>query len=202
LQIARDAPPIKVTGQVIKTAKRGLGRTLAWKIADRAPGQTVTLYEQGSGVLRKLAVAKGTAGKVRWTPKTLRGGKRTVTAVVERDGLSVREITLGSFTVPPPPKPGVARKLRAVHRSGALVLTWVPGANAASQEVRVTLGNGIGKIYTLKRAAKTLRVPGVAAAVTGTVKVTAVRADGARGKTASTKVTKAPAKKKAAKKKR
>ena len=202
LQVARDAPPIKVTGRVARTAKRGLGRTLAWKVADRAPGQTVTLYEQGSGVLRKLAVAKGAAGTVRWTPKTLRGGKRTVTAVVERDGLAVREIALGSFTVPPPPRPGAARKLRAVHRGGALVLTWAPGANAASQEVRVTLGNGIGKIYTLKRSARTLRVPGVAAAVTGTVKVTAIRADGARGKTVSAKVAKAPAKRKAAKKRR
>jgi hypothetical protein len=202
LQVARDAPPIKVTGKVTKTAKRGLGRTLAWKVADRAPGQTVTLYEQGSGVLRKLAVAKGAAGRVKWAPKTLRGGKRTVVAVVERDGLSVREIKLGSFTVPPPPRPGTARKLRAVHRGGALVLTWVPGANAASQEVRVTLGNGIGKLFTLKRSAKTLRVPGVAADVTGTVKVTAVRADGARGKTASAKVNKAPAKKKKATKKK
>jgi hypothetical protein len=196
VQVARDAPPIKVTGRVTKTAKRGLGRTLAWKVADRATGQAVTLYEQGAGVLRKLAVAQGTAGRVRWTPKTLRGGKRAVVAVVERDGLAVREVKLGSFTVPPPPRPGVARKLRAVHRGGALVLTWVPGANAASQELRVTLGNGIGKIFTLKRSAKTLRVPGVAADVTGTVTVTAVRADGARGKTASAKVTKAPAKKK------
>jgi hypothetical protein len=125
-----------------------------------------------------------------------------VTAFVERDGLAVDEITLGSFTVPPPPRPGVARKLRATHRGGALVLTWLPGANAASQEVRVTLGNGIGRLFTLKRSAKTLRVPAVAAAVTGTVKVTAIRADGARGKTASAKVSKAPAKKKAVKKKR
>jgi hypothetical protein len=118
-----------------------------------------------------------------------------VPAGVERDGLSVREVTLGSFTVPPPPKPGAARKLKAVHRGGALVLTWTPGANAASQEVRVALGNGIGKIYTLKRSARTLRVPRVAATVTGTVKVTGVRADGARGRTVSAKVAKAPAKK-------
>jgi hypothetical protein len=202
LQLARDAPPIRVTGRVTKTASRGLGRTVAWKVAQRAPGQTVTLYEQGAGVLRRLGVAKGAAGRVRWTPKALRGGRRTVVAVVEREGLAVDEVKLGSFTVPAPPKPGVARRLRATHRSGTLVLTWVPGARAASQEVRVTLGNGIGKIYVLKRAARTLRVPGVAADVTGTVKVTAVRADGVRGRTASAKVAKAPAKKKATKKKR
>lgn len=201
LVTARDAPPVKVTGRVAKADKKGRKRSLAWKVADRAPGQTVTLYEQGSGVLRKLAVAKGAAGKVSWTPKVLRGGKRTVVAVVERDGLAIHEIKLGSFTVPPPPKPGTARGLRATHRSGALVLTWVPGARAASQEVRITLGNGIGRLFTLKRSAKTLRVPGVASTVTGTVKVTAIRADGARGRTASAKVAKAPAKKKKATKK-
>lgn len=196
VQIARDAPPIRVTGRVTRTAKRGQGRTLAWKVAGRAAGQTVTLYEQGAGVLRKLGVASGTAGRVRWTPKTLRGGKRTVVAVVERDGLAVRQVTLGSFVVPPPPRPGVARKLKATHRSGALVLTWVPGSGAASQEVKVALGNGIGKVFALKRSARTLRIPNVASTVTGTVRVTAVRADGARGKTATAKVRKAAVKKK------
>jgi hypothetical protein len=202
LQVARDAPPIAVTGRVTRAAKTGQKRTLTWKVADRATGQTVTLFEQGPGVLRRLAVAQGAAGHVSWTPKTLRGGKRTVTAVVARDGLSVKEVNLGSFTVPPPPRPGAARRVKATHRATALIVTWVPGAHAASQEVRVALGNGLGKIYTVKKGARSLRIPNVASTVTGTVRVTAVRADGARGRTVTATVRKAPARKKKATKKR
>jgi hypothetical protein len=182
LKLGRDAPPITVTGRVTRTG-HGAGRALAWKVSGRS-GQTVTFYEQGSGVLRRLGTAKGSTGTVRWAPKTVRGGKRTVTAVVERDGLATDQLTLGTFAVPKPRKPGVARKLRATHRGGALVITWVPGRDAARQQVRVTLGNGIGRIFGVSKRTKRLKVPAVAATVTGTVAVVALRADGAEGKTA------------------
>lgn len=187
VQVARDAPKLKVSGRV----KRGEVR---WKQSGGS-GQEVTLYEQGDGVFRQLGVARGKAGTLRWKPKVVRGGKRTVVAVGAKDGLASDSFTLGTFTVPKPPKPGVVRRLKATHRSGALQLTWTPARYAARQEVRVQLSNGIGQVVRVSARTKRLKVPKVAADVTGRVTVVGIRADGVTGKTARVSVKKAPAKK-------
>lgn len=188
VQVARDAPPLKVTGRV----RRG---ELRWQRTGGS-GQTVTFYEQGDGVLTKLGVARRGSGTLRWKPKVARGGTRTVVAVGDKDGLASDSFTLGSFSLPKPPKPGVARALKATHRAGALLLTWKPAKHAAKQEVRVQLGNGIGQVFRVSARTKRLRVPGVAATVTGRFSVVGIRADGVTGKTARATVKKAPAKRK------
>ncbi|MDA0179059.1 hypothetical protein OJ997_02035 [Solirubrobacter phytolaccae] len=186
VQVTRDAPPLKVTGRV----KRG---ELRWKQAGGS-GQTVTFYEQGEGVLRKLGVARGASGTLRWKPKVVRGGRRSVVAVGEVEGLASDSFTLGAFTVPKPPKPGVARKLKATHRSGALQLTWTPAKYAARQELRVQLSNGIGQVFRVSARTKRLKVPNVASTVTGRVTIVGLRADGVAGKTARATVKRAPKK--------
>lgn len=186
VQVARDAPPLKLTGRV----KRG---ELRWKRTGGS-GQKVTFYEQGDGVLRRLGVARGASGTVRWTPKVVRGGKRTVVAVGDKDGLVSDSFTLGAFNVPKPPRPGVARKLKATHRSGALTLTWTPAKHAARQEIRVQLANGIGQVFRVSARTKRLKVPKVAASVTGRFTVVGLRADGVAGRTARATVKRGLAK--------
>jgi hypothetical protein len=180
VQLGRDAPPLKITGRV----SRG---QLKWKRTGGS-GQTVTFYEQGDGVFRRLGTGKGTSGTLRWKPQVVRGGKRSIVAVAEKDGLASDQFTLGSFTLPRPAKPGVARRLKATKKSGALTLTWVPGRGAARQEVRVQLSNGIGNVYRVSARTKRLRVPRVAKGVTGRATVVALRADGVSGKTARVSV--------------
>ncbi|MBE2317273.1 hypothetical protein DVA67_014925 [Solirubrobacter sp. CPCC 204708] len=176
VQVARDAPALKVTGRV----ERG---ELRWKQSGGS-GQVVSFYEQGDGVFRRLGVARGASGTLRWKPAAVRGGRRTVIAVGELDGLASDQFTLGSFTLPRPAKPGIARRLKAAKRAGALRLTWVPGRGAARQEVRVQLSNGIGLVERVSGRTRRLRVPGVAKGVTGRVTVVGLRADGVAGKTA------------------
>lgn len=191
LSLATSAPTPSVKGRVRKVGSR---RELRWTAADR-DGKTLELFEEGDGVLRRLAAPTGTSGTVRWVPKGLRGGKRRVTAIVSQDGLPLRKVTLASYVLPRPPKPGRARGLSASHKGTKLVLRWRPGARAARQEVHVALGDGTKKLFRLSGRARTLTLPAIATRTTGRFTVTGLRADGVRGPVARGTV-KAAAKKK------
>lgn len=189
VELARDAEPLKVAGRV--TALRGGTRELRWTVASRGR-QTVTLYEEGDGVLRALGRAAGAAGVVRWKPAVLRGGRRRVTAIVEQGGLPQDRVVLGTYDVPRPPRPGVARKLRASHTRGALVVRWTPARGAAAQDVRVRLSSGLAQVLRVGGRTRSVRIPDVLGTVTGSVTVVALRADGKPGRTARATVRAAP----------
>jgi hypothetical protein len=178
LRVARDAPAPVVRGSVRRAGAR---RELGWSARNRT-GRTVELFEEGDGELRRLGAPKGTRGTIRWTPQVVRGGRRTVTALVSQDGLPLRKVTLGTYVLPRPKRPGSARRLRATHAKGdRLVLRWTPGARAARQEIRVALGDGTRRIYRLGAKARTLTLKRIRGATTGRFTVTALRADGVAG---------------------
>lgn len=178
LRVARDAAPPVVRGSVRRAGAR---RELRWTAQHRT-GRVLELFEEGDGELRRLGTPKGTRGTVRWTPEVVRGGRRTITALVSQDGLPLRKVTLGSYVLPRPKKPGSARRLRATHAKGdRLVLRWVPGARAVRQELRVSLGDGTRRIYRFGARTRTLTIKRIRAVTTGRFTVTALRADGVAG---------------------
>ncbi len=189
------APTVKGT-----VRKLGARRELRYSVTN-LDGRRVEFFEEGSGEFRALGTAKGATGTLRWVPKTLTGGTRQVTAVVSQGETPLSKRTLATYVLPKPRPAGRARALKATHRAGRLVLTWKPGANAKRQELTVLLGNGLRTFYRVSGRTRTLTVPSVAAKETGTVTVTAIRADGRPGAKATLKVKPAP-KKKAPKKKR
>ncbi|PTL59356.1 hypothetical protein [Paraconexibacter algicola] len=184
LETFRDAPAVRVGGSV-RRARRG--RTLRYAVRP-IPGQVVTFYESGDGVLHRIGTAKGATGTLRFTPVAGRGGTRTVTAIVEQGGLPRDRVTLGRFTVPRPARPATPRRLRASRTAATLTVRWSPGARARRQTVRVALSDGRRLVYDRGPRVRTLRIGGLRAAVTGRVSVQGVRADGAPGRRASTTV--------------
>jgi hypothetical protein len=194
MELSRSAPTPSARGAVRSRGKR---KELRWTASQRT-GKTVEFFEEGDGVLRLLGRPGGTTGTIRWTPAPLRGGARKVTAVISQDGLPLRKLTLARYALPRPPKPGRARALKATHRGGKLVLTWRPGARAAAQEVAVSLGDGTKQLFRLKRSARSLTLPRIAATTTGRFTVVALRADAVPGPKATGVVRKAPVKRKRA----
>jgi len=184
LALARDVPAPRLSGRV---RRRGSRRELRWT-ARAIPGQTLSFYEEGEGVLRRIGASAGTRGTIRFSPIPGRGGRRRVTAIVSQGGLPRTKVKLATYVLPRPPKPGAARRLKATHRGTRLVLSWKPGARAASQELRVALGDGTRRLYDLKKRKRTFTLKGIRKTTTGTVFVTAIRADGIRGRTVRAKV--------------
>lgn len=192
MKLSRSAPTPSAKGTVRSRGKR---KELRWTATARS-GKTVEFFEEGDGVIRLLGHPSGPRGVIRWLPATLRGGRRSVTAVISQNGLPLRKLTLARYTLPRPPLAGRPRALKATHRGGRLVLTWRPGARAARQEVTVSLGDGTKQLFRLSRSARTLILPAIAATTTGRFTVVALRADAVPGPKAIGIVAKAPVKRK------
>jgi hypothetical protein len=189
VDLARDAPDAVVRGTV---RVRGARRELRYTRRNAVAGERVTFVAEGGGTVQALGVARGTRGTLRFTPRPGPGGRRTVFAVVERGGMPIDRQRLATFQAPPPPRPGRAGRLRTGHRSGRVTVAWTPGRNLVAQEVLVRLTDGTGRVVRVGRRTRTLRIPDVRDATTGTVTVTGVARDGRRARAASARVAKAP----------
>lgn len=117
-------------------------RTIGYRISGAGHGQSVSFQETGAFGTHVLGTAKGTSGTLRFAPADTRGGKRTVFALIDRDGLVTDRIKVGTYVAPGPVKPGVVRSLRAKRSGTTLTLRWGPASGA--QRYVVTLRGAHG----------------------------------------------------------
>jgi hypothetical protein len=129
------SPAIKTVsvsqGFAAATVKAKVRRgAVAYTVAHLGNGQSVTFAEKGrfgTHVLGHVAKARGT---LRFHPASGAGGKRSVIAIVEHDGIAAHQRTVGSYVAPGPPKPGAVGRLRAKHRGTTVSISWKKAANA------------------------------------------------------------------------
>jgi hypothetical protein len=95
----------------------GRARALRYRVTPVA-GQTVTFYENGRGAARRLGVAHGATGTLRFTAAPGPGGTRTITAYVVRDGLPRTRMTVATYRAPRPPAHHRHRPARRSSRHG------------------------------------------------------------------------------------
>jgi hypothetical protein len=122
-------------------------------------GAKLSFVEKGNGVQRTLV--DGVKGKtcpgakaspdgrsvlcksVDFRPSTGPGGKRTIVAVVERDGQPLSQKVVATFVAPKQKMPGTPKHLRMVRFAQWVVAAWDRKAGGASQySVAVKTGNG------------------------------------------------------------
>ncbi|MBE2314379.1 hypothetical protein DVA67_000205 [Solirubrobacter sp. CPCC 204708] len=176
-------PAVKVRARV---GGSGRTRTLKYSVARQA-GQTVRFEERGTAADHVLGTVRGGGkGTLRFRPADGRGGKRTIVAVVEQDGLPRKRLTVASYIAPARVKPGIPRALKVTRRASAAsgtaptTIAWRPAANADRYSVRVTLPDGR---VVLKLVDADTRVVKIADAVS--VRVVAMRADNGTGRAAT-----------------
>lgn len=167
LDLQTPIPEPEVTGQVVGT---GAQRTLQYA-ADLDPGDRLVLAEDGALGTRLLGTvpADGSSFAI---PAAGPAGQRTVTAIIERNGIPYREITLGSYQAPSAVGLTVPAGLEVVTGDQGATATWQPVPGAQRYEVVADLGDGrrLRRVVTGTSAV----VPGVTRFTPGTVRVRAL----------------------------
>jgi hypothetical protein len=185
VQLARDAPPPRISARVERRTRAGGRRVLTWRRTDPAVGETATLVAQGRGTLQRLGTIRAgqTAGRLAFTPRRGPGGRRTIFAVVERGGLPAARLRVATFVAQGPRRAGRAGRLKATRRATTIRVSWRPAAGATRQEIHVRLSDGTAFLREVGPRTRTLRERGVRRGVTGTVTVRALGYDGRPGAT-------------------
>ncbi len=194
--------PTKVEQAVIE-APPTLGARVKTKGDDRivdltyaAPdGATVQLVERGKGITRVIASKIKPRGcsygpkrrpgtdqllrcaSVRFRPSPGPGGKRTIEAVVTRDGVPLAQQEVASFTAPPLLKPSRPGTMRARRAKGDLVVTFPRLRGASTLAVSAELSDGRMLSYEIRAKCGGIRVPKVPVGVKAKVTVTGIRYD-------------------------
>lgn len=132
--------PATVRGSV---GGRGRSRLVRYRVTNGGNGQVVRVLERGSFGTRTLGTARSGTGVLRFTTGDLRGGRRTVFAQVEHDGLATDTATLGSYVAPSPAAPGKVRGTRVRRRGTTATITWRPAAGATRYLVTVRGSHGL-----------------------------------------------------------
>ena len=141
--------PASITG---KLGGRGRARTIRYAIAHGGHGQQVSFREHGAFGTKELGAASRASGTLRFAPADAKGGKRTVEAVVSRNGLITDIHRIATYTAPGPVKPGAVSRLK-VKRSGTnLTVSWrgARGATRYAVLLHGAHGTRLGRLVTAR----------------------------------------------------
>jgi hypothetical protein len=166
------------TPATVKASVGGKGRrrSISYRIDNLGHGQRVQFLEEGAfgtKVIGAVAKAKGT---LRYTTADAKGGRRSVYALVEHDGIATSREKIGSYVAPGPQKPGKVRRLKARRAGRSVVVSFGAARGAASYAVTLKGGKGtrLGKV--LGKGKRKVTFPAVHADEKVTVTVRAISA--------------------------
>ena len=171
-----------MTGQVVGS---GTERTLQYD-ADLDPGDELVLTETGAFGTRLLGAAPR-GGSSFAIPTAGLAEQRTVTAIIERNGIPYREISLGSYQAPSAVGLSVPTDLSVVSTGSEAEATWQPVPGARGYEVVADLGDG-RRVRVLTDGPSAV-LPGITSFTPGTVRVRALGEVGLDSTARSTDLT-------------
>ncbi len=167
LNVGYAVPP-GTSVQLVERAT-GIGRTLTKSLRGRRC--------PGGPKLRPGSDQRILCAKVRFRPSRGPGGKRTIEAVVTRNGIPVQQKDFVSFTAPRQTMPQRPAALRARRSGGSLVVNLPRVRGASRFAVGAVLTDGRKLSYDLARSCRAVRIANVPTAVGATVRVAGVRYD-------------------------
>jgi hypothetical protein len=156
----------------------GATRSLHYAVAPRE-GEKVIFAETGPTTYRRIGLARGSHGTLRFRPAFGLAGTRRLTALVQEGGVTVHTLKLGSYDAPGWSNPTRPRHLKVTRKAGTLRIRWArqPGVHHYLVEVRTA--DGLPRLVVVKTATATVK--GIGLALRGTVTVAGVGADGRHG---------------------
>jgi len=151
-------------GYVAATVRAKLGgqgrrRSIAYRVAHGGHGQAVQFLERGAFGTHVLGTVARARGVLRFAPADAKGGRRTVFALVQHEGIVLSRTKVGSYVAPGPLRSAAVRGLRARRHGTAVTVSWRGAARAARYAVRLRgthmrLGQLVGaKVHHVRFAA-------------------------------------------------
>ncbi|HYH59750.1 MAG TPA: hypothetical protein VD790_11100 [Thermoleophilaceae bacterium] len=140
--------PARVNGSV---SGKGRKREIRYRIRNLGSGQRVVFAERGRFGTNIVGTTTKARGELKYTIADARGGRRTVLAMVQKEGLQTDQRRLGSYKAPGPIRPGKVRKLRVTRKGNAVIVRWRPAKRAQRHSITVrgrhgtTLGRLVGR---------------------------------------------------------
>jgi hypothetical protein len=177
----RKSAALPVPSVKARLGGRGKVRTLRWRIRN-IPGQRVRFTDEGRGSPVAVVTTLRLRGSVRFRPR-LGGGRRTIVAWIERNGVPRKRFVVARYTAPAQPRLRKPKQLRAIRRSGAVRVTWKRVPGATKYMVRAVVGDG--RTFVLLLSRPLAQLPAVPAAQHVRLAVRAVDSANRRGPAAS-----------------
>lgn len=154
---------------------RGAGSRLRYDIT-RVAGQTVTFFEEGRNIARRIgAVTGGGRGVLRFPAGVGPAGRREIRATISESGIPRRELKVATYVAPAPP-PLALPRVRTIRGASHVDLRWNPVPGAARYDVLVQIGDG--RVLKLDTTQTTLRIPSYNPTLSVTATVAAVTSGG------------------------
>ena len=196
-----EAPPTMAAGVRAQGPKRTV--EMAYAVP---PGASVRLIEHGKGVNRTLvrsvhgkrchgapANRPGSDEKVlcftlRFRPAPGPAGVRKIQALVSKNGVPIVQKDIASFHAAALTLPTRPRYLLARRVGRNLQVAFTPSRGAARYLVSATLSDGRKLAYDLKANCQAVRITGVSAFVSATVKIAGMRFDEVLGSSRSVSI--------------
>lgn len=157
---------------------RGRARTLDYT-ASTVSGQSIQLFERGGSTTQQLATVTDARGRIRFRPAPGPAGTRSIVAVVQRDGVPRKEMTVASYRAPGPQKPARTQRVTITRTSSRAVATWTSARGARTWRVVATASDG--RRWSVLLSQRSLALPSVFRSKTVRVSVRGVSAAGVAG---------------------
>lgn len=188
LESAQDLAPANVRVHVHRA--RSGKYALAYKIDHYVPGTAVRFVERGRDSTHLVGTAKSAHGTLRFVPEEALAQSRTIFAyLLNSEGVEVRELPVGRYTAPGPPRPGRPRKVRIARRRNTALVSWTPVPGARSYLITVRGSDGRLETHVLKASRRSVVIPGALGFESFTATVTAVGGrDRLHGRSATAKL--------------
>jgi hypothetical protein len=145
----------------LKLGGRGRSRSIAYRIRNLGHGQRVTFIEQGAFGTRVIGSVAKARGTLKFKPADARGGRRTVTALVEQDGFVTSRKRVGTYTAPGPVRPLAVKGLKARRKGTSVTVSWKKVRGASRYLVRLRGRRGTGTARFVAGRARSIRIPAV-----------------------------------------
>lgn len=113
-------------------------------------GQRVRFAEDGPRTSQDLGEASGSAGTIRFTPSEGKPGRRTITALVESDGMPFKRMKVATYYAPGPTPPGRVGALRVVRTGTGVVVRYKAAPGAVLYRIAVS-GFGVQRLLETDR---------------------------------------------------
>jgi hypothetical protein len=160
-------------------------RTLVYRIMG-GKGRTITFAERGSRTAHLIGLARGSSGRIAFTPAPGKRGRRSIVALVAAGQSPTHTLTVASYSAPAPARPAPPRQLRATRQRGTIRVTWHGVSRIARYEVLVELADGSEAFRVVRGSGATL--PDPFPLKHGSVFVDALGPDGSRSVTANARL--------------
>ena len=148
IEFAEDVAPATVKVKVRHGHRQRW--SLAYKIGHYVAGTKVRFVERGSDSTHVLGTVGKAKGTLSYSPQEALGRSRKIYAyLLNSEGATVRELTVGHYTAPGAFRPGRPRKPRITRHGTSAAITW--SAVAGVRQYKIVVHGSDGRLQTFFR---------------------------------------------------